>query len=280
MPTVNDERRSQTLRLLARLIELRAPTYVSVESAQSLVGDPATYTDPTLAGLDAATAWRGVVQRSWYVEAWRSLWAWTINTMPPAVRVEHLGDRLAEALIADLPAATLGDLIDSLPAGVGADGQPTIVDRVSPIVDLPAGTRQFAQIIIGTGRAGRLPERIGDYFENQDRERRNRQLTPTGFGDWLQDRRHRSVADVARELTALMLHRSQRVALAKGRFRSDGWRIPTRLASIDGRLVTDTPEPGGGISLRWETAAQVMVGLGIISWSTSDNQWSLVGGAS
>jgi len=186
--------------------------------------------------------------------------------------------RRSTSLTAELPAATLGALIDRLSDGVGADGQPTIVDRQSPITDLPGGAREVAQLIIGAGRAGRLPERVGSYFEDVIRERRNRQLTPSGFGSWLQDRRNLSVGDVARELTALMLHRSLRVALAKGRFHADGWKIPTRLASIDGRLVIDSPEPGGGISLRWETAGQVMIGLGILSWSASGNHWTLAGG--
>lgn len=253
--TAEDERRSQTLRLLARLVELHSPMSLSIDGAEVLVGDLATHTDPVIAGLDAAVAWRGVILRSWYVEAWRSLWAWTLNTMPPATPVERLGDRLADALTTALPAATLGELVDCLPDGIGVDGEPTIVDRVPPILDLPDGAREVAQLIIGAGRTGRLPKRVGGYFEDPVAERRNRQLTPSGFTGWLADRRHLPVGDAARELTAVMLQRSLRVALAKGRFGGDGWKIPTRLASIDDRLVTDSPEPGGGISLRWETAA-------------------------
>lgn len=276
--TVEDERRSQTLRLLARLVELHAPTELSVEGAEALVGDRSTFTDPVIAGLAAAAAWRGVILRSWYVEAWRSLWAWTLNTMPPAVPAELLGDRLADTLTTEFPAATLGGLIDALPDGLGADGQPTIVDREPPMLDLPDGAREVAQLIIGAGRAGRLPDRVGGYFEDPVGERRNRQLTPSGFAGWLTDHRDLPLGDAAHELTAVLLHRSLRVALAKGTFGSDGWKIPTRLASIDGRLVTDSPEPGGGISLRWETAAQVMIGLGILTWSTSDHCWTLAGG--
>lgn len=275
--TVEDERRSQTLLLLARLIELHSPTQLSIEGAEALVGDPATFTDPVIVGLDAAAAWRGVILRSWYVEAWRSLWAWTVNSMPPAVPAERLGDRLADTLTTVLPAGTFGQLIDSLPDGIGVDGQPTIADRESPILDLPNGAREVAQLIIGASRTGRLPDRVGGYFGDPVGERRNRQLTPSGFAGWLDDHRHLPVADAARELTAVMLHRSLRVALAKGRFGSDGWKIPTRLASIDGRLIRDTPEPGGGISLRWETAAQVMIGLGLLTWSTSDQRWTLAG---
>ena len=279
MPAVDDERRSQTLRLLARLVELHTPTQLTVEAAEMLVGNRATYTDPVVAGLEVAAAWRGVILRSWYVEAWRSLWAWTINSMPTAVPADRLGDRLADALTEHMPAARLGELIDALPDGVGAEGQPTAADRVPPITDLPRGCRELAQLIIGARCAGRLPERVGNYFEDPLRERRNRQLTPTAFADWLDERRDQALADVAHELTAMLLHRSQRVALSKGRFHSDGWKIPTRLASIDGRLVTDSPEPGGGISLRWETAAQVMIGLGITRWSDTDNRWTLADGA-
>ena len=164
---------------------LHAPTALSVEGAEALVGDPATYTDPVVTALDAAAAWRGVILRSWYVEAWRSLWAWTLNTMPPASPAEQLGDRLADTLTTEFPAATLGDLVDSLPDGIGADGQPTIVDREPPILDLPDGAREVTQLIIGAGRAGRLAEQVGGYFEDPVGERRNRQLTPSGFAGWL-----------------------------------------------------------------------------------------------
>lgn len=275
--TVEDERRSQTLRLLARLVELHAPSELSIEGAEKLVGDPATYTDPVITTLDAAAAWRGVILRSWYVEAWRSLWAWTLNTMTPATPAEHLGDRLADTITTEFPATTLGELADRLPDGIGADGQPTIVDRESPVLELPDGAREVTQLIIGARRADRLPDRVGGYFEDPVGERRNRQLTPSGFAGWLSDHRDLPLGDAAQELTAVLLHRSLRVALAKGTFGSDGWKIPTRLASIDGRLVTDSTEPGGGISLRWETAAQVMIGLGILTWSSSDHRWTLTG---
>ncbi|GAA1825405.1 hypothetical protein ACFFOM_12115 [Microlunatus capsulatus] len=279
MPAVSDERRSQTLRLLARLVELHTPRQLTVQAAEKLVSDRATYTDSVVAGLEVAAAWRGVILRSWYVEAWRSLWAWTINSMPAAVPAGQLGDRLADTLTEHLTAPRLGALIEALPDGVGADGQPTAADREPPITDLPRGCRELAQLIIGARRAGRLPQRVADYFEDPLAERRNRQLTPTAFADWLDQRRDQSSADVARELTAMLLHRSQRVALSKGRFHTDGWKIPTRLASIDGRLVTDSLEPGGGISLRWETAAQVMIGLGITCWSDTKNRWTLTDGA-
>lgn len=277
LPTISDERRSQTLRLLARLIAMHTPARLTSEAAERLVGDPATYTDPVVAGLEVAAAWRGVILRSWYVEAWRSLWAWTLNTMPPAVPADQLGDRLA-AILSDLPFARLGDLIDALPAGIDPEGQPTSVDRTPPVTDYPDGVRQLAQLIVGAGRAGQLPDRVAGYFEDPVGERRNRQLTPAVFADWLDQRRDQTLPDVAHELTALLLHRSQRVALAKGRFHTDGWKIPTRLASIDGRLLTDSPEPGGGISLRWETAAQVMIGLGLIRWSAAENRWTLPDG--
>ena len=276
--TVEDERRSQTLRLLARLVDLHSPSELSIEGAEALVGDPATFTDPVITTLDAAAAWRGVILRSWYVEAWRSLWAWSLNTMMPATPADQLGDRLADTLPTEFPAATLGGLVDSLPDGLGADGQPTIVDRESPILDLPDGARQVTQLVIGARRTGRLPDRVGGYFEDPVGERRNRQLTPSGFAGWLTDHRDLPLGDAAHELTAVLLHRSLRVALAKGKFGSDGWKIPTRLASIDGRLVTDSQEPGAGISLRWETAAQVMIGLGILTWSTSNHRLTLAGG--
>ena len=45
------------------------------------------------------------------------------------------------------------------------------------------------------------------------------------------------------------------------------------MAVLDGRLITDSYEPGGGISLRWETFAQVLAGLGLLHWTES--RWAL-----
>lgn len=89
--------------------------------------------------------------------------------------------------------------------------------------------------------------------------------------DWLSERVNRPLPDTAREPSRVLIDRSQRVALSKGRFRANGWAVPTRIAVFDGYLLCDSVEPGGGISLRWETLAQVLAGVGLIAWR--DGRW-------
>jgi hypothetical protein len=265
----SDERRAQSTRLFCRLIELHHPVDLTREAGRALIGHEATFRDPAIERLEVTAAWRGVILRSWYVGAWRSLWSWIVNGLTPAQPVERIGDTLA----AELPDQPLRAFVDDLPEAMAGE-EPTDAEFDESITSRSGeGHRAFARLLIGAQRVGRLPDHVADYFEDAHEERRNRQLTPSSWSEWLHQRQHVAVADVARQLSTLLLQRSQRVALVKGRFRADGWSIPTRVAVLDGRLITDSYEPGGGISLRWETFAQVLTGLGLLRWTESG--WAL-----
>jgi hypothetical protein len=91
------------------------------------------------------------------------------------------------------------------------------------------------------------------------------------MAEWLNDRMSEPLPDCAATLARIMTDRAQRVAFAKGQFRTGGWHIPTRIAVLDGYLLRDSNEAGGDISLRWETLAQVLISIGLTTWR--DGRW-------
>lgn len=254
------DRRSQTSRMLCRLIGMFEPEDVSNTLSRKLIADPQTYDDPQLRGLPIVPAWRGVVLRRWYTWAWRDLWRWLVNeNVTGAVPVAQLHGALAE----QLPERSVAQFRRNLPPGM-VKGSLKDAEYDVSLDELGIGARNLAWLIIGAGRSGQLGEHVGPYFEGAERERRNYELTPTWLQDFLDQRNDRSIRDVAVELTGILIARSQRIALAKSTFKNGQWRVPTRLTVRDRYAFRDANEGGGPVSLRWDQLTQVMCGLGMV----------------
>src|SRR5699024_11373347 len=108
-----EDRRSQTLRLLLRLLEIVEGDVLSSSDLPALLNfDHRVADDPFVASLDAYPAWMGVILRAWSVEAWRNLSAWLVSTIGGNMSLPALGQEFAD----QLPNQTVGSFRDELPA--------------------------------------------------------------------------------------------------------------------------------------------------------------------
>lgn len=255
----NSGRRGATLRLLHRLIELHEPDHPERDLPALLVADPATFGDPTVAALSIGDAWRGVILRNWFTGAWRDLWGWIVNDVfEGAGRVEHLVSEVTDRVVAEFGDRPVSSLIAQLPESIVND-QPNDADdpRAGP-GDLSSGCHAFRRLLIGASRVGRLPERVGHYFDNPRLESRNPQLTPTWLSIRLNEQRSRPVSAFTADLMGVLLHRAQRVSLAKTRFANGHMQIPGTLSFRDGYVLRVDREGSGTVIMRWQQAVQVV----------------------
>ncbi|WP_344807773.1 hypothetical protein [Microlunatus ginsengisoli] len=266
-------RRSQTIRMVLRLLELSG----GVRNPQRdlvpfLLYDPSTDDDPVLQDLEITPAWRGVALRTLSVEAWRNLWAWLVGQIAGCISLAELGDLLAGAL----PDGTLQSHLDDLPARSARGGDAGRVLAAEPAVnDRGDPERWLDVLLLGALRSDELPERVRSYFEGpmDHRER----LTPSWLRGRVEEWRGRPLRDFAGFLAQQMVHRSQQIALSKSWFdrRQGQLRIPTRVYVRDGQVFRDGGEPGSGISLRWDTLTTVLAGVGWVEraeglWRVTD----------
>lgn len=261
----NGGRRSATIRLILRILQLREVRSVTRDAWPILAYDQSLTDDPLCASLDISDAWRGVVLRNRSVMAWRDMWAELVNAIAGLTTIASLGDVLAEAL----PSATVRAYCDALPDVGEADRllpaeiDPTVATR-------NALDRSLALLLLGGARVDRLPVRVAAYF--QDPSERMQELTPS----WVAARRSewsaRPVTDFARWLVGVLVARSQRIALMKASFsrKSGTFRVPARIFVRDGLVFRDSNESGGAVSLRWDQLASVMAGAGLCFASRSD----------
>jgi hypothetical protein len=125
-PGISDERptrawiRRQTLRVLARCIQLTEVQEVSQDVPRFLAADSVVNSDSVLNGTLITAQWRGLILRNYSVGAWRELWAWLVNGIDGLTSQATLGDQFADAL----PDQTVGSFSDNLPPTQTADGQP------------------------------------------------------------------------------------------------------------------------------------------------------------
>lgn len=259
-PRSNGGRRSATIRLILRLLQLHEVRSVTRDGWPILAYDPSLTDDPVCSGLVITDAWRGVVLRNRSVLGWRDMWAELVNSIGGLATIASLGDLLADAL----PAGTVRSYHESLPdVGEGglllpAEIDPTVTNR--NVFD-----RCLALVLLGAARVGRLPDRVAAYF--QDPSEAMQELTPSWAAGRVADWQQRSLHDFARWLVGVLVARSQRVALMKASFsrKSGTFRVPARVFVRDGLVFRDSGESGGAVSLRWDQLASVMVGVGLCS---------------
>lgn len=261
----HDDRRAQTLRMLIRLTDLASDAETRPLSQTLAFGDARD--DAVLRALDVFPAWTGVVLRTFMVAAWRNLWQYLVGSVEGFMAVEALGDVFADTL----PTGLLREFVGSRPRGL--DGARPVGGEFTPEVKaLGVAEATLSHLVIGAGRSGRLDERTQAYFEGA-RAERYQQLTPSWMHDRLTEWADRPLRDFAVWLTHQLVARAERIALMKASFddSTGRFRIPTRVFVRDGYVFKDSEEAGGGVALRWDSAFEVMAGVGLVA--RADGRW-------
>lgn len=257
------DRRSQSLRLLLRLTDLKGGTQSPEFDLQKALVYGPERADSTIAALDAADAWTGVVLRNEMVAGWRNLWSHLVDSIAAFMAIDALGEAFAD----NLPGGTVRDFDNSLPDGFTADGDPANANTALDAQPMTPEARMLGRLFISASRYGRLDERVQAYFQ-AERDERFQQLTP----EWMQQRvgdwADRPLRDFAVWLTHQLVARAERVALTKASFdrRTGRFKVPTRVFVRDGYVFRDSREGGGGVSLRWSSAFQIMAGVGLVEY--------------
>ncbi|MGH1561436.1 hypothetical protein [Mumia sp. DW29H23] len=263
----HDDRRSQSLRMLLRLTEM-APETAARNLDQALAfGEVGK--DPSLSSLEVLPAWTGVALRNFTVAGWRNLWRHLVGAIEGFMSIDALGSALAD----DLPVGTVREFVDSRPAGM--DGSRLIGAEFShEVQDLGPAERYLSRLVIGASRAGRLEPRTQAYFQG-GRDEQYQQLTPSWLQDRLAEWADRPLRDFAVWVTQQLVARAERIALTKASFDAGTgrFRVPTRVYVRDGYVFKDSDEGGGGVALRWNSAFEVMAGIGLVS--RVDERWEL-----
>lgn len=259
--------RRGTIRLLGRVVQ----TYPVVQFTRDIApviafGDFVT-SDEVAGRLTVTPLWQGVVLRNYAVGAWRRLWSWLVDQVGGLMPAIELADRLAD----ELPAGTVAQFVDALPATTTATGSPAPAE-----LDLRASGRslpvtELGVLAVGARRVDELDGRVRDAFLGQ----RGVELGPEWMARRLTEARARQLRDFARLLVRDLLGRAQRVALAKARRRDDGslW-LPTRLHERGELLFRTSAEGRGDVGLRLDQLGTVLAGAGLLRfdqgrWATT-----------
>ena len=264
------DRRSQSLRMLLRLTDLKGGIErPEAELQKALVYGPERE-DQEIAALDAAAAWTGVVLRNELVTGWRNLWAYLVDAIDGFMAIEALGETFAD----NLPDGTVGQFATDLPDGFGSAGE--LVDAASTLDQQAMGrpAHMLAHLVISANRYGRLENRAQAYFQ-ADRDEHFQQLTPEWTQQRIEEWGDRPLRDFAVWLSHQLVARAERVALAKASFdrKTGRFKVPTRVFVREGHIFRDSHESGGGVALRWGSAFQIMAGVGLVEYD--DGRWQV-----
>ena len=255
--------RRQTLRMIARSIQLTSVQRVTRDISPFLAYAVEATEDAVLGSMDIAAEWRGLILRNISVSAWRELWAWVVNGIGGLTTRAALADEFADAL----PSGTVSAFRAQLPGTRTADGRlaPAEIDEGLLTVDDPQYC--LSALALGAQRCRELAGHELHGFQGHDQHDVFEELSPAWMADQLETWNDRSVRDFARWLTNVMLNRSQRLALRKARLdpRKGIFKIPTRVYLRDELVFRDSAETGGDASLRWDQLAGILAGAGLLA---------------
>jgi hypothetical protein len=158
-----------------------------------------------------------------------------------------------------LPDETVRQFRDSLPPSRTREGRPAPAELDPTIQNADPALGNLRILALGSQRARDLTGRELYGFQGRDPADIYEQLAPTWLAERLDEWSDRSIRDLARWMTEVLLNRSQRLALAKARLTQDGTlRVPTRVHTRDEFVFRDSDEGTGAVSLRWD---QLVVSL-------------------
>ena len=129
----SDVTRRNTIRLLARALELRPSKSAESSFAAAIGYGDLIRTDPYLSSIDEVQPWRGTLLRRHSVNAWRRMWAWLVDQIGlglNAVDGHTAPSELADAAVSSCPGGTVRTYLDDLPAPVDANGDPVAAEEV------------------------------------------------------------------------------------------------------------------------------------------------------
>jgi len=262
-PTTRAGIRRQTLRMIARSIQLTNVEFVTQDMAPFLAYSDEGFEDDVLASLDITAEWRGLVLRNMSVAAWRDLWAWIVNGIDGLTTRSSLGDRFADAL----PQDTVSAFRAKLPPTLTTAGHPAPAEFDADLEATNDPRYNLSLLMLGAQRAGELSGHELHGFQGHDPEDIFEELAPAWLAGQLDAWNDRSVRDFASWLTDVMLNRSQRLALRKARpdVKKGILKIPTRVHLRDGFVFCDSAETGGPAALRLDQLVGVLAGMGLLA---------------
>jgi hypothetical protein len=262
-PTTRAGIRRQTLRMIARSIQLTNIEFVTRDLAPFLAYHDEAIEDEVLASMEITAEWRGLVLRNISVTAWRDLWAWVVSGIDGLTTRAALADRFADAL----PQDTVGTFRAKLPPTRTAAGRPAPAEIDADLKATNDSQYNLSLLMLGAQRARELSGHERHGFQGHDPEDIFEELAPAWLAGQLDAWNDRSVHDFASWLTDVMLNRSQRLALRKARpdLKKGILKIPTRVYLRDGFVFCDSAETGGPASLRLGQLAGVLAGMGLLA---------------
>ena len=255
----NDAARRGTIRMLARLMQLRQVGAIWSDLVPAVAFGTELASDPILSSITVAPVWRGVVLRNYSVGAWRRLWSWLVAQVgEPITRTE-----LAETFADQLPSGTVDQFVADLPTTVVAGGGLNPGEQQLRDSGWSVPRRELAVLAVNARRAGELPGRTLEAFLG---DRHGADFAPEWFARRLDAAPGRPLRDFARELVEDMLRRANRVAMSKAQRRSDGslW-VPARIHERGEILFRTSTEGAGDVGLRWESLTTVLAGAGVLA---------------
>jgi hypothetical protein len=274
-PGISDDRqtrawtRRQTLRIVARCVELTSVRQLSSDVSRFLAFGGAVTEDRVLADTVVSARWRGVILRNHSVGAWRGLWAWMVNGIDGLTLRTVLGDRFAAAL----PSQTVGVFSGGLPATRTADGRPAPAELDPDLMESDWPVWGLGVLLLGARRSRELTGHELSGFQGDDPEDIFEELSPAWLARQAEMWHDQPVRDFARWLAEVMVNRSQRLALRKARPdpRTGVLKIPSRVHLRDRFIFRDSAEGGGQASLRLDQLAGVLAGVGLLA--RDDDTW-------
>jgi hypothetical protein len=214
------------------------------------LGDP----DPSEVAF-VTCGWRAAILRNYSVGAWRALWRWLAEQLiDRPMTAEELGDRLAEAL-GDL---TVADLLEGLPRRV--EGEALLPAEIAIEEEEWSPLNALRLLALGAARLDDLEGATRKMFIGTDRH----DLGPPWVAERIEEWRDGAVGGLARELAQILVRRAKHVALGKMRLVNGRPWIPSRLRDRDGLLAVRGEEGAGAVSLRTNSLAEVLAGLGAL----------------
>ena len=263
--------RRQTLRMIARSVQLTSVQRVTRDLCPFLTYATEATEDAVLSSMDITAEWRGLILRNISVSAWRELWAWVVNGIDGLTNRSALADHFADAL----PPGTVSAFRAQLPATLTAAGHPAPAEIDEGLLKTDYPQYYLSALVLGAQRCHELAGHELHGFQGHDPEDIFEELTPAWMANQLDAWNDRSVRDFARWLADVMLNRSQRLALRKAKLdlKKGIFKIPTRVYLRDEFVFRDSDETGGDASLRWDQLAGILAGTGLLAREQGD--WAL-----
>jgi hypothetical protein len=264
---VGDAARRATAGLLAAVVAKEVDGSLGAQFRRAVGTGDFVEADPVAAGMSITPAWRGVVLRHYSVGAWRRVWSWLVGELAEPMTTAELGERFADAL----PNIRVGEVAAGLPPTVEQGVLAPVEEELRAGHPGPDPWTELRLLAVG---ARRLDDLDGPAFAAFAGHPADDDLGPRWVARQLGASSQVPLRRFAADLVDRLVRRSQRVAYSKMTLQAYSRpKLPTRLEERDGLLRQISPEGWADVSLRIDTLASVLLGLGALS--RVEGRWSL-----